>query len=1056
MVSDNQRAHEAFYSHPPEQRVKPPKFPARPDLFDEVEWGPYVSTDDAKLAYRLWELPNAALGAEIPISPRFSAAGDYDGARNIRGMYALAHNVYEHLIEHHTRPPTKEESEQIWRDVTRGHESWTLRTIFEPLPELRALKGPVLIQGHDVLTSPFWTVAKLREELRNLGLSESGRSAELRRRLYDYERESRGYPLLPRSNLSHWGVDRAREDNFTFKLSESRVLKPLDMYTWAIILSPYNPTYWLSRAYCHYQQAYYDLAIGDAYRAMLLSGILADARERNRQPGLYPRVWNAIEQHILATSRDPQTRDSKLAIEVLRGPNGINSFMPTLRKALHNIISLSLVALGNWREYSFMEKNLQERLIMSHRDTSLFDRRQRVLADTSDDYQLHRSRERLFFYEMAAGNVDGATEYPYEAGDRDRTASVPVDILNRKLFNDFPNCEVRANPDDSSLYVVAREDIPKGSVIFAEEPSIRGHLAKKRRPDDRNRLRERKPRCENCRKFIKKAALKRYEDQADTVKNGGHPEACACALQVEEPMHFCSRRRGQGATCMEIARKLYHYRACGKDWTWLHDSMRPMVTKWGEFLHYPQMIKMQEGPAPRITHTNEVATTVLSLLLRDVFDMTLMRRDRGGDPDLMAHEIDELFMLEDHKSWDGSWFPFTFAGNIQVPFDILLQLGVDIFRDLTFDTWVIQTVMRKLMVNVVPWDKKWRGTTERIGKWNATTVSRQRRMVTDGDSFKPLDPSFETLYLFSGFSLFNNACQGRHNARWGYDEVIPNRVVVWAEENIPKSTEIRIPYKLRQMTGDYALRVLGKHCQCALCQASPLNQEWIVADFGSENDEDDEDESEDDVGGGPSGSGHHGNGHTGGSGSGNSNQPSSSSGRNVWGIGGNPDMRHDPRSPRSPYAVTSKILPGINSTGAPLIGEENGTYNKNNVEIDYDQSPNYSPHDSTDDDDEEFEPTPPINQSPTSPEYHPEHEDAPLPPDQLQWPSEIPPARIGGKVYHVSPGPNPTDAQPQPRPQSLAQAALGFLSPGQQQQQQQSKELHIRGAAKRKWEAEEE
>lgn len=167
-------------------------------------------------------------------------------------------------------------------------------------------------------------------------------------------------------------------------------------------------------------------------------------------------------------------------------------------------------------------------------------------------------------------------------------------------------------------------------------------------------------------------------------------------------------------------------------------------------------------------------------------------------------------------------------------------------------------------------------------------------------------------------------------------------------------------------------------------------------------------------------------------------------------------MRHDPRSPRSPYAVTSKILPGINSTGAPLIGEENGTYNKNNVEIDDDQSPNYSPHDSTDDDDEEFEPTPPINQSPTSPEYHPEHEDAPLPPDQLQWPSEIPPARIGGKVYHVSPGPNPTDAQPQPRPQSLAQAALGFLSPGQQQQQQQSKELHIRGAAKRKWEAEEE
>ena len=1016
-----------FYSHAPQERVKPPRFPARPDLFDEVEWGPYVTPDDAKLAHRLWELPNNALGSKVPEYPRFPVPETFRGDRDIRGMHALANNVYEHLMENHTRPPTKEESDQIWRDTTREKASWTIRTIFAPLPERRAQIEPILIHGHDVLSSPYWTVARLREELRNRGLSDAGRSADLRRRLHDHECGSRGHSFLPRSNLSHWGVER--EDNFTFKLSETRALKPLDMYTWAILLSPYNPTYWLSRAYCHYQQAFYDLAIGDAYRAMLLSGVLADARERNRQPGLYPRIWNAIEQHVLAKSGNLQSEESKLAINILRCPNGINSFMPTLRKALHNIISLSLAALGNWREYGYMEHYLKERLIMAYRDTGAFDRRQRVLAATSDDYQKKRNNKKLFFYEKAAGNADGAADYPYEAGDKDRTASMPLDLMNRNLFKNFPKCEVKAGPDDNSLSVVATEDIKKGALIFAEEPSIRGHLAKKRRPDDTNWTREKKPRCENCRKVMDDAALRRYNVEADAIKNGTHPEACECALlRDNEPLYFCSKDQGQDVSCMEVARKLYHYRACGKNWMWLHDSMRPMITKWGEFLHYPHLVDLRRRPASRISYTNEVATTVLSLLLRDVFDITLMRRDRTGDANLMAHEIDELFMLEDPKSWDGSWFPFTLVGNIQVPFDILLQLGVDIFRDLTFDTWVIQTVMRKLMVNVVPWDKKWRGSVERIGKWDPVNNTRQRNMVERGESFKRLDPSFETLYLFSGFSLFNHACRGHHNALWGYDEVVPNRVVVWAAKDIPKSTEVLIPYKHKQMTKNYALRVLGKHCQCSLCQHRPLDEEWN-ADEGSEDDDDDEDN--DGYGGGNGyytyGGGNN-EGHTGGNGSGdtsrNTSQKSNNGGQNRWGIGGNPNKK------RSPTAVTSKVLPGINSTGMPLVDEE----------IDNDQSPNYEPPDnwSTSEDDEEYEieATPPIKQNLSSHEH--QWEPGPAPPPSAPF---IPPPRFGG--YPAAENYGEVDAQALARAQ--AQAALNALSP--QQQQQQSRQYSIRGLA---------
>lgn len=107
-----------------------------------------------------------------------------------------------------------------------------------------------------------------------------------------------------------------------------------------------------------------------------------------------------------------------------------------------------------------------------------------------------------------------------------------------------------------------------------------------------------------------------------------------------------------------------------------------------------------------ISHTNEHHGTFLSLLLRNVLETTLHRLKKG--PGLLAHEISELLLLDDDTPGISStarghkWFPFTMAANIQVRFDILAHLGVDIFRDLSFDSWVIQIVLRKLLANVVP------------------------------------------------------------------------------------------------------------------------------------------------------------------------------------------------------------------------------------------------------------------------------------------------------------------------------------------------------------------
>lgn len=81
----------------------------------------------------------------------------------------------------------------------------------------------ILIDGEDVLTSRYWTIFHLREKLVERGLDKNGKSAELRRRLYDDERRQRREDqqqqaaeedkgsLLPRTDLSHWGIPRKND-----------------------------------------------------------------------------------------------------------------------------------------------------------------------------------------------------------------------------------------------------------------------------------------------------------------------------------------------------------------------------------------------------------------------------------------------------------------------------------------------------------------------------------------------------------------------------------------------------------------------------------------------------------------------------------------------------------------------------------------------------------------------------------------------------------------------------------------------------------------------------
>ncbi|PYH43382.1 uncharacterized protein BP01DRAFT_275759, partial [Aspergillus saccharolyticus JOP 1030-1] len=775
----------------------PPSLPPRADLYDEVAWGQHVTENDARIAHRFWSCADQVLRQELiqlegNEKPFLYAENTEE--KEAMPMHALAHNVYEHLMRQHLLPPEPTESETAGMDHSWVDHSWSFEEIFletdVPRWTFFEQKAPQLLKSN-----------QLKAALNERGLDDRGTVAVLRERLEKYQTEGpKCYRALRRSDLSHWGIDRTNvRRQFTINISENEEARTLDMYTCAILRSPYNPAYWLSRAYCHYRHCIFDLALGDAYRAQLLIEVLVNPLRRNMQPGLYTLIWHAIEHHIMVGGNATE-------IKWLRAGNGVNYFVPTMRKALQNIIGLSLIALQCWHDRFHFEQDLMNKVIMKERDAQPFKRRLKVNINSwvrAQEVSRGVSRNYLY-YERFNGWNHGGRPYPYEADDTIRLPRIGEGLAEKatELFvtknTSLPwkKCKI-AMEREQRYMMIATEDIAEDELIWVEIPSARGHLTTKRPRLPEGHTPEKRMTCDNCQR-------RRQSVNPLDRENRNSKEACPC-IDKTPPLIFCPARGEEGdETCAENARRRYHFKACGKDWEWLHDAMRPVV--------YDFNVRVQW-----LSHSNEKHGTVLSLLLREILDITLLRRQTS--PGLQAHEIDELLALEGRADWKEQNFPFSFAANIQVPCDILLKLGVDIFRDLSLDTWVIQLVLQKLLVNAVPWDEDLRSKTPRTDKtkryWIFPRPSTQKNWPEA--KYAVYDPSCRFIYLFPGFSFFDHACKENTNAQWGYDTEVPNRLLVWATKPIKAGEEIRISYISDEDKDEreYVLqRVLGKPCNC--------------------------------------------------------------------------------------------------------------------------------------------------------------------------------------------------------------------------------------------------
>ncbi|CAI7606283.1 unnamed protein product [Penicillium pancosmium] len=762
-----ERFDESFLPTAPWTSIKSAEWPPRPNNTGKhIDLGPLVSKTDAKLAFNVWKLADDTLEKAWKDRPNHNPSPEAEEP-------GLARNVYEHLMISAVLPLNWDDAKQLFAEEGLN-KTWDAAALIASMKD-------EIITDSSIRGVANWSAHAIKAELKERRLSQVGKSEALQQRLIDDETQNTVvsclYPIC-----RTWGSSAATR--------------------------------------------FFDLALGDAYRAQILCNTIEQVQDRFSKDGSHTQIHHAMEQHILVEPMDQDKYWSEL-ITMMREPQGMYAFISTIQKTLLNIICLSLEALNCWDDFDSYHRQLAARINRLYPERFVADLRKRVSKKAEKAWRKEKRRPGLFWFERHQGAVSAATAYPYEKDDildlfpvkKNLTTKLTEEIFqNKQEGAESPTaprdiCEVKYRPN-RRLGVFAKKDIKKGELIHWEEPTIRGHLPARRLNKDRTTIRYVDDiRCENCKVEVDDKIRRPSVDDTRSEHSDDEEEEpyCTCAKHWnrnpsdKRGLIFCPSDSKE-KTCVSVAYYLYHYDGCGRDWKWLYDTMRPNVWKWGQLEH--------------ISHSNEVHGTFLSLLLRSVTEITLLRRQDHEEPGLAPQEIDELLIMSGNSpSWRGSWFPFTMSANIIIPFDIVSFLGVNIFRDLTFDTWALQTILRKLLVNAVPWDMKRRGDVSAVHPKEEDrkleTPAEQKRRLMNGYSFEDWDPAFMNLYVFPGLNMFNHTCGGMQNAEWAYDTQILNRVIVWAHQDIRAGEEIRIRYQCEHFESKNGARqILGWPCLC--------------------------------------------------------------------------------------------------------------------------------------------------------------------------------------------------------------------------------------------------
>ncbi|KAF9884438.1 hypothetical protein FE257_001769 [Aspergillus nanangensis] len=437
--------------------------------------------------------------------------------------------------------------------------------------------------------------------------------------------------------------------------------------TTQLYADPYNPHRHLERGLIHEQLGYADLASADAYRALSLLESVVDP--------------DGCEFHarrrVSETDNTQETNDSDEDDD----DDDDNAYTPTTQEeydaiigAVYVLLVRSLVTCGCYRdalEFCMRGKALLEET--TSRDT---DEVKTLNAQMQLIKEAYISRQRKLnktvpddvHIDASALNAQGLARrvlYPWNEHEPDRKSPETLHLLNERLKDVAPNCEVRAvalpalhapdgdnntdtnTPDEVSIQLglFAKEDIAPGDILLRETSLL---TATNRLHDDL---------CDACNAPLPDLA-------------SDHPPiACADC----DDIIFC------GQKCYDRAQTIYHGAVCG-----LMDNLESIG---------------KDIPDPK-----DKADYLYLLLLGRAIAMAATQDVHPLDlPEIKYiwgdfHEFDATtFPAHDSQAEaSGAALPFSFHLNILQPMRLLEEMELDPYAALPrYDTWVLNTLYAK-------------------------------------------------------------------------------------------------------------------------------------------------------------------------------------------------------------------------------------------------------------------------------------------------------------------------------------------------------------------------
>ncbi|KAL8786895.1 MAG: hypothetical protein Q9213_002526 [Squamulea squamosa] len=441
--------------------------------------------------------------------------------------------------------------------------------------------------------------------------------------------------------------------------------------TQQLIERPYSCITYIARAIFYGKLGYPDLALGDAYRALLLTDEIEDESFEYHEQALQSYIEDVAEGDPLGgllvkptpeeiNNENPETLDGCRAENSSDKDSdpAIGDNIKKLRLKCFACLSDFLCQCGCLSSANdFVERGLQidsgNPILLDHRRSiiQIYDKKL-LEEDSNRTYWTYDPWEELPKQGYARREL-----YPWNDHEPNRCSEESLPFLNQEMSKVAPKCEVRAvslpilqssstlsmtlpKPPATmkQLGVFAKEDIAPHETLLQESSLLTAN----------NRLHD--PLCDAC-----SAPLPPISALQEPL-----PTCPEC-----DDIIFCSE------FCYTQATNLYHPAVCGK----------------------PDLEAIAKDPTPL------AATNALYLLL---LGRTYALAETQNIHPLDLSETKYLWgdftppSLPEQEQQHARQLPFTFEDNILAPLHLLLKMDIDIFASLArTDTWIISTLFAK-------------------------------------------------------------------------------------------------------------------------------------------------------------------------------------------------------------------------------------------------------------------------------------------------------------------------------------------------------------------------